>query len=146
MSQKKGLPFDSPFRRNSRSKLNCKYITRFGNKKLITIKLIKMALELTDKNFKETIESTDQLVVVDFWAQWCGPCLMISPIINELSVELEGKVVIGKVDVDTNSDVPLEYKVRNIPTILFIKNGEVIDKSIGAVSKASLLEKIEEYS
>jgi thioredoxin 1 len=105
-----------------------------------------MALELTDKNFKETIESTDQLVVVDFWAQWCGPCLMISPIINELSVELEGKVVIGKVDVDTNSDVPLEYKVRNIPTILFIKNGEVIDKSIGAVSKASLLEKIEEYS
>jgi thioredoxin 1 len=105
-----------------------------------------MALELTDKNFKETIESTDQLVVVDFWAQWCGPCLMISPIINELSVELEGKVIVGKVDVDTNSDVPLEYKVRNIPTILFIKNGEVVDKSIGAVSKTSLLEKIEEYS
>lgn len=105
-----------------------------------------MALELTDKNFKETIDSTDKLVVIDFWAQWCGPCLMISPTINELSIELEGKVVVGKMDVDTNSEVPLEYKVRNIPTILFIKNGEVVDKSVGAVSKANLLEKIEEYS
>lgn len=104
-----------------------------------------MALELTDKNFKETIESTDQLVVVDFWAQWCGPCVMISPIINELSQEFEGKVVVGKVDVDTNSNVPADYKVRNIPTILFIKNGEVIDKSVGALTKEALLNKIEEH-
>lgn len=102
-----------------------------------------MATEITDKNFGELVENSDKPVVLDFWATWCGPCRMIAPIIEEMSVEFEGKAVIGKVNVDENPDVTVKYGIRNIPTVLFIKNGEVVDKAVGAVSKNVLVEKLE---
>ena len=81
-------------------------------------------------------------MVIDFWAEWCGPCRMIAPIVDELAAEYEGKVVIGKCDVEANDEIAMKYGVRNIPTILFIRNGEVVDKQVGAVSKNVLAEKI----
>ena len=101
-----------------------------------------MALELTDQNIKEII-SSGKPVVVDFWAEWCGPCRMVGPIVEELAKEYEGKVVIGKMDVDENVDTPTEFGIRNIPTILFFKDGVVVDKQIGATQKAVLAAKIE---
>ncbi len=100
-----------------------------------------MALEFTDENIKEVINS-GKPVVIDFWAEWCGPCRLIGPSIQELSQEYDGQVAIGKLNVDENVDTPNEYGIRNIPTVLFIKNGEVVDKQIGAVSKAVLDQKI----
>ena len=101
-----------------------------------------MAYQFTDANFKSDLESGKPLVV-DFWAEWCGPCRMVTPIIEELAGEYEGKVLIGKMNVDENSEIPSEYSVRNIPTILFIKGGEVVDRHVGAASKAVLKEKVE---
>ncbi len=101
-----------------------------------------MAFEFTDTNFQESALDSDKLVVVDFWAEWCGPCKMISPIIDELSTEYEGKAVIGKVNVDHHGSVSMKYGVRSIPTILFLKNGEIVDKHVGATTKAVLQEKI----
>ncbi len=101
-----------------------------------------MAIEITDTNFDELV-STGKPLVIDFWAEWCGPCRMVSPIIEELAVEYEGKVTIGKMDVDNNDDVVSKFGIRNIPTILFIKNGEVVDKQVGATNKASLAAKVE---
>jgi thioredoxin 1 len=101
-----------------------------------------MALQLTDGNIKEIINS-GQPVVIDFWAEWCGPCRMVGPIVEELAKEYEGKVVIGKMDVDENVDTPQEFGIRNIPTILFFKDGKVVDKQIGATQKAVLAAKIE---
>lgn len=101
-----------------------------------------MAFEIKDGNFEELLKG-DKPVVVDFWAPWCGPCKQVAPIVEELAVEYEGKVVIGKCDVDENSDLPAKYGVRNIPTILFIKNGEVVDKQIGAAQKAALKAKVD---
>lgn len=86
--------------------------------------------------------ASDKPVVVDFWAPWCGPCQMISPIIEEMAVKYEGKVVISKCNVDENSVIPMKYRVMNIPTILFFKNGEVVDKVVGAVPKKDLDNKI----
>lgn len=103
-----------------------------------------MALEFTDANFKETVLDSDKLAVVDFWAPWCGPCKMVGPIIDELSKEYDGQVSIGKVNVDENPEISQKYGVRNIPTILFIKNGEVVDKQVGAVPKNALAKKIQE--
>ena len=100
-----------------------------------------MALEFTDSNLKEYIAS-GKPVVVDFWAEWCGPCRMIAPIISELATEYEGKVTIGKMNVDENSEIPAEYRIMTIPTILFFKNGELADKSVGVVQKSALEEKI----
>jgi thioredoxin 1 len=101
-----------------------------------------MALQLTDGNIKEIINS-GQPVVIDFWAEWCGPCRMVGPIVEELAKEYEGKVVIGKMDVDENVDTPQEFGIRNIPTILFFKDGKVVDKQIGATQKVVLAAKIE---
>jgi thioredoxin 1 len=102
-----------------------------------------MAVEITDANFDELVLKSSQPVIVDFWAEWCGPCRMIGPIIDEMSNEYNGKAVIGKVDVDSNSGISSQFNVRSIPTILFIKNGEVVDKSVGAVPKATLVAKLE---
>ncbi|NBV08340.1 MAG: thioredoxin [Flavobacteriia bacterium] len=102
-----------------------------------------MAIEITDANFDELVMKSTQPVVVDFWAEWCGPCRMIGPIIDELYSEYEGKALIGKVNVDANSGVAAQFGVRSIPTVLFIKNGEVVDKSVGAVPKATLSGKLD---
>ncbi|MBO5960735.1 MAG: thioredoxin [Paludibacteraceae bacterium] len=101
-----------------------------------------MALTITDANFEELLTS-GQPLVVDFWAQWCGPCKAISPIIEELANEYEGKANIGKVDVDENDDITARYGIRNIPTILFFKNGELVDKQVGAATKAAIAAKID---
>ena len=102
-----------------------------------------MALEITDSNFEEVVLKSDKPVLVDFWATWCGPCRMISPIVDELAEEYEGKAIIGKVNVDDNSAVPSEFGIRNIPALLIFKNGEIVDKVIGAVPKNVLSEKID---
>ena len=101
-----------------------------------------MAVEITDSNFDELVMNSTQPVVVDFWAEWCGPCRLIGPVIEELSKEYEGRAIVGKVDVDANSEVSAKFNVRSIPTVLFIQNGVVVDKSVGAVPKATLAEKI----
>ena len=102
-----------------------------------------MALEITDANFQEVVLNSEKPVLVDFWATWCGPCRTIGPIVDELATELEGKAVIGKVNVDSNSESPQTYGIRNIPALLIFKNGEVVDKLVGAVPKSQLLEKLE---
>lgn len=102
-----------------------------------------MAVEFTEANFQETINS-GKPVMVDFWAEWCGPCKMIGPIVEELSGEFEGKAVVGKVNVDLEGAISMQYKVRNIPTVLFFKNGEVVDKQVGAAPKAVFQKKLED--
>ena len=102
-----------------------------------------MALEITDENFQEVVLNSDRPVLVDFWATWCGPCRTVGPIVDELATELEGRAVVGKVNVDSNSDTPLTYEIRSIPTLLIFKNGEIVDKLVGAVPKSQLLEKLE---
>lgn len=104
-----------------------------------------MAIEFTDKNFQEEALDADELIVVDFWAEWCGPCKMISPIIEELSDEYSGKAKVGKVDVDQNSDISMKYGIRSIPTILFLKNGEVVDKQVGVTTKEKLKSKMDAH-
>ena len=100
-----------------------------------------MALEITDSNVKELLGG-EKPVVIDFWAPWCGPCKMVGPIIEELSEEFADQVVIGKCNVDDNSELPAEYSIRNIPTILFFKEGQLVDKHVGAAQKSVLEEKI----
>ncbi len=104
-----------------------------------------MALELTDTNFQQEVINSDKLSVVDFWAEWCGPCRAIGPVIEELSKEYDGKVKVGKVNVDNNPQVSLNYGITSIPAILFINNGEVVDKLIGAQPKANFVKKIEAH-
>ncbi len=104
-----------------------------------------MAREFTDRNFQETVLSSSQLTVVDFWAPWCGPCRMVGPIIEELSSEYAGRVLVGKVDVDSNPEISAKYNIRSIPTILILKNGTIIDKQVGATSKEALRQKIEAH-
>ncbi|QOR75413.1 MAG: thioredoxin [Thermoflavifilum sp.] len=104
-----------------------------------------MALELTDANFKEEVLQSDQLHVIDFWAEWCGPCRAISPIIEELARDYEGKVKVAKVNVDHNPQLSMEYNITSIPAILFIKNGKVVDRQIGAVPRSVLEKKIQAH-
>lgn len=100
------------------------------------------AIEITDSNF-ESVIGGDQPVLVDFWAEWCGPCKMIGPVVEELASDFEGKAVIGKVDVDANPEVSAKFGIRSIPTLLVFKGGEIVDKQIGAVPKAVLEQKLE---
>ena len=101
-----------------------------------------MALEITDANFDELVMKSDKPVLLDFWAEWCGPCRMVGPIVEELAKEYEGKAVIGKVNVDTNPNISMNFGIRNIPTLLYFKNGVVVDKQVGAVPKANLAAKL----
>ena len=101
-----------------------------------------MALEITDKNFEEIALQSDKPVLLDFWAEWCGPCRMVGPIVEEMHGEYEGKAVVGKVNVDENPEIAARFGIRNIPTIIFLKNGEMVDKSVGAVPKNVLTEKM----
>jgi thioredoxin 1 len=102
-----------------------------------------MAIELTDSNFEETVVKSGKPALVDFWAEWCGPCRMITPFVKEISEEFEGKAVVGKVDVDSNNGVAVKYGIRNIPTVLFFKDGVVVDKQVGATTKKVLVEKLQ---
>jgi thioredoxin 1 len=100
--------------------------------------MVNTVKEMTSENFSETINS-NSVVLVDVWAPWCGPCKMLSPIIDELSVEMEGKTVVGKLDADTNTDLVKELGVRNIPTILVYKNGEIVERTSGFKNKDQLI-------
>ncbi len=102
-----------------------------------------MAIELTDANFEEIVINSDKPVLVDLWAEWCGPCRMVGPIVEELGHDYEGKAVIGKLDVDSNPSTTAKYGIRNIPTILFFKNGAVVDKHVGVSPKSVLAGKLE---
>ncbi len=102
-----------------------------------------MAFELNDGNFKTEVLEKKGIALVDFWAEWCGPCKMIGPVVEELSQEYDGKALIAKVDVDENSELTARYGVRNIPTILILKDGEVVDKHVGFATKEALAQKIE---
>ena len=101
-----------------------------------------MALQITDSNFKEIL-AQGKPVVMDFWAPWCGPCKMVSPIIDELAEAYEGRVIIGKCDVDENNDVAMEFGIRNIPTVIFFKDGVQVDKHVGSAPKPQYVAKIE---
>jgi thioredoxin 1 len=101
-------------------------------------------LHFTDSNFRKEVIESSQLVVVDFWAAWCGPCKMIAPVVEELAKEYAGKAKIGKVDVDSNPKTATEYGVMSIPTIIFFKGGKVLSQIVGAVSKPELKRNIEE--
>lgn len=104
-----------------------------------------MALEVTDANFNEVVLQSDKPVMVDFWAAWCGPCRMVAPIMEQLATEYEGKATIAKVDVDANQEFASKYGVRNIPTVLLFKNGEVVEKQVGVAPKATYAQKIEAH-
>lgn len=106
------------------------------------IKQLKMALKITDGNYKEILAG-DKLVLIDFWAEWCGPCRSIGPMIEELAEEYEGRAVIGKYNVDDEAELSIEYKVRSIPTLLFFKNGQLVDKIVGAAPGADIKARIE---
>ncbi len=101
-----------------------------------------MALEITDSNYKALLAG-EKPVVIDFWAPWCGPCKMVTPIIEELAAEYEGRIAIGKCNVDDNNDVAVEFGIRNIPTVIFLKNGEMVDKQVGTAAKPVFVNKLE---
>jgi thioredoxin 1 len=100
-----------------------------------------MAVEITDGNW-EALMQGGKPVVMDFWAEWCGPCRMITPIVDEVAKEYEGKVVVGKVDIDNNPNITVHFGIRNIPTLLFFKEGELVDKHVGAIRKPEMIEKM----
>jgi thioredoxin 1 len=106
------------------------------------VKKFFMALYVTDNNFDQEVLQSNIPVIVDFWAEWCGPCRMISPIVEELGKQYEGKVKVAKLNVDENPNSAIRFGIRNIPTILFFKNGQVVDKQVGAVPKRILEEKL----
>ncbi|MCB9250959.1 MAG: thioredoxin [Flavobacteriales bacterium] len=103
-----------------------------------------MAKQFTDSNFDSDVLQSDKPVLVDFWAEWCGPCRMIGPIVEELHTEYEGKAVIGKLNVDENPEVSAKYGVRSIPTLLIFKGGQLVDKQVGVVPKSALVKKLED--
>lgn len=101
-----------------------------------------MALAITDSNFQDLL-SEGKPLVVDFWAPWCGPCKMVAPIIDELAAEFEGRVLVGKCNVDENNDLPVNYGIRSIPTVLFFNNGQLVDKHVGSAQKSVFAAKVE---
>lgn len=102
-------------------------------------------VEVTDTNFQSEVLQSDKPVLLDFWAEWCGPCKMIAPVVEELAREYEGKLKVGKVDVDSNQQTSMQYGVRSIPTLLIFKGGKVVDQLVGAVPKRILAEKITKH-
>jgi thioredoxin 1 len=104
-----------------------------------------MIQTLSDATFEQQVIRSDKLAVVDFSAEWCGPCRMVTPIIHQLAEEYEGRIFTGEVNVDENPQITMQYKVRNIPTVLFFKNGEVVDKQVGAVAKSVYKSLVEKY-
>ncbi len=104
-----------------------------------------MTVELTDSNFKEKVLDSDKLTMIDFWAEWCGPCRAIGPMVEELSKEYDGKVNIGKVNVDQNPELSINYGITSIPAILFVKDGKVVDKLVGAQPKSNFVKKLEAH-
>jgi thioredoxin 1 len=112
-------------------------------KKLIKTKNFIMAAEYTDSNFKEKVLDSDKLTMIDFWAEWCGPCRAIGPVVEELSKEYDGSVNIGKVNVDQNPQLSVNYGITSIPAIIFVKGGKVVDKLVGAQPKSNFVKKIE---
>ncbi len=125
--------------------LPCDPVGRIRQNILLTPTRIEMghkAIEITDANFDEII-SGDKPVLVDFWAEWCGPCRMVGPVVEELAGEFEGKVIVGKVDVDANPQTSMKFGIRSIPTLLVFKNGQIVDKQVGAVPKHVLAQKLE---
>ncbi len=102
-----------------------------------------MALEFTTANFDESVLKSDKPVLVDFWAEWCGPCRMVGPIVEELAGEYDGKAVVGKVNVDEHGEIAQQFGIRNIPTLLVFKNGEVVDKQVGVAPKNALAAKLD---
>ena len=102
-----------------------------------------MTVEVNDSNFEEVVLKSDKLVIIDFWAEWCGPCRMVNPIIKEIGEEYDGKVLVTKVDVDSNPGISSKLGIRNIPTVMFFKNGKMVDKQVGAVPKSNFISKLE---
>ena len=111
----------------------------------LNLNFYKMALEITDKSFEDVVLKSDKPVMVDFWAAWCGPCRMVGPIIEELSSDFEGRAVVGKLDVDANQEFAAKYGVRNIPTVLVFKNGEVVGKQVGVAPKSTYTQALEQH-
>lgn len=102
-----------------------------------------MTIEITDNNFEEVVTKSSKPVLVDFWAEWCGPCRMIAPLVKEIAEEFKDTAVVGKVDVDSNPTITARFGIRNIPTLLYFKNGQVIDKHVGSAPKAALVAKLQ---
>lgn len=102
-------------------------------------------IEITESNFENEVLKSDKPVLIDIWAEWCGPCRMVAPIVEEIAKEYDGKIKVGKLDVDANPAVSMQYGIRSIPTLLIFKSGKVVDQIIGAVPKRNIVQKLEKY-